>query len=103
MPLNRFYIFTIFQYDNHLYILRAISRGNWYDAEGKCRSIKGHLWSINSHSEWWHVLQTFGLGVSVRQGVNANLKTFFILTSILSFIGLVKHNEVKDCGSYAKP
>ena len=68
---------------------------SWNDALNLCQEENAFLWSINSFSEWWHVSEILGRGVHVQGYNNAwNLDTIQILTSTLSFIGLIKSNEV---------
>ena len=62
---------------------------SWSDAEDMCKQGQGHLWSINSHDEWWdvyHSLATSIINPETQQDLNIQLiNTAF--TAIL-FIGL---------------
>ena len=64
--------------------------GSWEDAENKCQSNwrGSHLWSINSYSEWWHIVQTLGMGVTQSTHATINLETVHVMTSVITFIGL---------------
>ena len=78
-----------------------MEKGTWEDAENKCRSNwrGSHLWSINSYSEWWHIVQTLGMGVSHQEHDAINLETMHVMTSVITFIGLKTTHGVNICYS----
>ena len=72
-----------------------LPNGTWQDAEDKCNRVKGHLWSINSYTEWWNVVQILGMGYSFKKGRAVNIETFQVITSVVSFVGLKTTNQVR--------
>ena len=42
------------------YWLVSLTSGNWKDAERACLKNNGHLWTINTHTEWLFVIHTIG-------------------------------------------
>ena len=67
-----------------------ITKGTWEDAEQVCVDNGGHLWSVNSYSEWWNVMHIIGkneAGVFSVQGMA-------MMGTTLLFIGLKKMEQV---------
>ena len=70
-----------------------MEEGSWSDAETYCRHGYAHLWSINSHFEWWNI---YNYLTSRTESLNSMIELFRNLpTTVLLFIGLhVQHNKV---------
>ena len=66
---------------------------SWSDAEDMCQLSQGHLWSINSHDEWWdvyHSLSTSIINPETQQDMNIQLiNTAF---TVILFIGLQRQS-----------
>ena len=69
-----------------------MSVGTWISAEYECAKHGSHLWSINSHSEWWNILHTVG----TVNGKIYKTQLMGLLTTSLIFIGLSNHQQVSD-------
>ena len=66
---------------------------SWSDAEDMCKQSQGHLWSINSHDEWWdvyHSLATSVVNPETQQDMNIQLiNTAF---TVILFFGLQRQS-----------
>ena len=81
-----------FQFGNSQYHLKSIDEGTWEDAERICESIDGHLWTINSHAEFWNVAHI--ITVSLHTGsTHYNPYIKLAMFGTLTFIGLKIHNN----------
>ena len=69
-----------------------MSVGTWITAEYECAKHGSHLWSINSYSEWWNILQTVG----TVNGKTYETQRMGLLTTSLIFIGLSNNQQVSD-------
>ena len=72
---------------------------SWSDAEEYCKIDNGHLWSINSYFEWWHLYNAFNRqALTKTHGEDLNLEFPYLLSTVLIFIGLQvdtdSHNKV---------
>ncbi len=58
----------------------------------------GHLWSINSHAEWWNINQNLGLHegkIGTSNDSDARARMYASVYSTLSFIGVQWRGEVR--------
>ena len=62
--------------------------GSWNDAERLCRQEDGHLWSINSYSEWWHIYNLLSLPGLLTDRLPVFEQARQLQQSILFFIGI---------------
>ena len=85
---------SYFQVHKGCYFVRHLSNSSWNDAESDCANEGGHLWSINSHSEWIHVFRSLG-GLAWRNyELDMKINTFGVKKSINVFIGLNTYSKV---------
>ena len=93
-------LFFYLQFGRRYYYQQYLSRGSWLDAERKCNSIEsfeGHLWSINSHSEWWNVFYIIGIEFyDIRRSNKVFRLQDDVLLSTVSFIGLQRYDQVRQ-------
>ena len=76
-------------------MVRYLDRSSWRNAEHECKNRGMHLWSINSHSEWWNIYPNVGTAViskKFQQDVNTEFKK--IPSTVILFIGLHISNKV---------
>ena len=59
-----------------------------------CANEGGHLWSINSHSEWINVFRSLGGFVWRNYELDMRINTFVVKKSFIVFIGLDIHSKV---------
>ena len=62
--------------------------GSWNDAEHLCRQEGGHLWSINSYGEWWHIYNMLFLPALLKEWRFVFIQARKLQQSILFFIGI---------------
>ena len=78
--------------------MRYLRNGSWHDAERDCRQRNSHLWSINTHEEWWNVYLSLGMPFYGMKSKALNVNTTEILLSTLFFIGGITNGKVtKTC------
>ena len=88
-------IVFLVQFATSYYYLQHLENGSWSDASQQCQQGLGTLWAINSYAEFWHVSQILGMGIYGNQMEELlNIESIQVLTSTLSFIGLLKINDV---------
>ena len=63
---------------------------SWKDAEQVCVHNNGHLWSVNSYSEWWNIMHSIGQS----EGNAFHTQGMSLLGTNLLFIGLEKKEQV---------
>ena len=86
------------QFNNKYYHQHYLSRGTWLDAERVCHSgvdSDGHLWSVNSYTEWWNIVHKAG-SEFIRYGSSDKIFVMHddFLLATLSFIGLQRYAQV---------
>ena len=80
--------------------MKYIEEGSWNDAAADCnkevlRGYRGHLWTLNSHAEWWNVFNSLTTHIlSEDSHVNSNYGLIKIVSTTLLFIGLQQSREV---------
>ena len=50
-------LYIYLQFGLSCYSSRYLEVGSWSDAEHECNDSGSHLWSINSHEEFYHILR----------------------------------------------
>ena len=88
-------ILSNLQFSNSEYVTEYLTEGSWRDAEETCvKKHNMHLWSINSHSEWWNIYHAFATHyITKSERTNNSLKHMNrdlskLSTTSLLFIGL---------------
>ena len=61
--------------------------GSWTSAEQSCVQLGGHLWSINSYSEWWKIINILEAQY-YYEGKVIYSDLLRVFTTTLLFIGL---------------
>ena len=84
------HMYRYFQYTNSIYFMIYKDSCSWSEAEYMCSTQgTGHLWSINSHDEWWDVYHSLASSIinpETQQDLNIDLmNTAF---TVILFIGL---------------
>ena len=80
--------------------MRYLEEGTWNDAAADCNTVnhrgsRGHLWTLNSHAEWWSVFHSLASNIiSQDSHVNRNYGLIKIASTTLLFIGLQQSHQV---------
>ena len=64
-----------------------MEEGSWTDAKQSCVQLGGHLWSINSYSEWSNIINTLEAQY-YYEGKVISSNFLRVFTTTLLFIGL---------------
>ena len=72
-----------------------MAEGSWDDAEQQCTAQDMHLWSINSHGEWWNLYPTFSIKV-LTNTYQKDFDSYYdkLQSTVLLFIGLQQSDKV---------